>query len=397
MEYVKGVPYFVAENEKMKAYPYLDADVSCEILIIGGGVDGAVANYFLSPKYDVVLVESSRLGFGATSLATSLLEYQLDDFADELKSYLSQEEIVRVYEAGIYGIDKMERLVKSLKINCHFKRKASFLYSNCFLDRSAIKKEFEFRIKNGFPCDLITQTNSPFSFNFDMGILCPNGGAEIDPYLFEKALILNSSNQDRIFENTKINEIKKCGDKFECQTAFGNKIYCKEVILATGFNFDLAPDADRLCTRYVSYSIVVSPLWDMADRNNALVQDCLEPYHYMRFLPDEKIIYGGEDTLMKGSISSKKAEKAYRKLYTSLQKMFPIYKTDICIEYKFCGAFGTTKNNLGIIGRDQNGVINFFSCGANGIINSMFGIEIVENILNRTNHPLEKLFSPLRK
>ena len=230
-----------------------------------------------------------------------------------------------------------------------------------------------------------------------MGILCPNGGAEIDPYLFEKALILSSSNQDRIFENTKINEIKKCGDKFECQTAFGNKIYCKEVILATGFNFDLAPDADRLCTRYVSYSIVVSPLWDMADRNNALVQDCLEPYHYMRFLPDEKIIYGGEDTLMKGSISSKKAEKAYRKLYTSLQKMFPIYKTDICIEYKFCGAFGTEKNNLGIIGRDQNGVINFFSCGANGIINSMFGIEIVENILNRTNHPLEKFFSPLRK
>ena len=72
MEYVKGVPYFVAENEKIKAYPYLDADVSCEILIIGGGVDGAVANYFLSPLYDVVLVESSRLGFGATSLATSL-------------------------------------------------------------------------------------------------------------------------------------------------------------------------------------------------------------------------------------------------------------------------------------------------------------------------------------
>lgn len=397
MEYVKGVPYFVAENEKIKSYPYLDADLSCEILIVGGGVDGAVANYFLSQNYDVVLVDSSRLGYGATALATSLLEYQLDDFADELKPYLSQEEVVRVYEAGIYGIDKMERLVRKLESDCHFKRKESFLYSNCFLDRRAIKKEYDFRIRNGFPCELITRENSPFSFKVDMGILCPNGGAEIDPYLFDKALIQNSSNQNRIFENTKISEIKKSGDRFVCKTAFGNSIYCKEVILATGFNFDLAPDADRLCKRFVSYSVVAKPLGDMAKRNDALVQDCLEPYHYMRFLPDEKIIYGGEDTPMKGVISAKKAEKAYDKLQASLQKMFPLFKDEISVENKFCGAFGTTKNNLGIIGRDKNGVINFFSCGANGIINSMFGIEIVEKILKGETHLLERLFSPQRE
>lgn len=106
MEYVKGVPYFVAENEKIKAYPYLDADVSCEILIIGGGVDGAVANYFLSPLYDVVLVESSRLGFGATSLATSLLEYQLDDSADELNLICRKRRLSACMRRGFMALTK---------------------------------------------------------------------------------------------------------------------------------------------------------------------------------------------------------------------------------------------------------------------------------------------------
>ena len=79
-----------------------------------------------------------------------------------------------------------------------------------------------------------------------------------------------------------------------------------------------------------------------------------------------------------------------------MKKLFPQEK-EIRAEFEFCGGFGTTKNNMGLVGRDKDGLIYFFSCGANGIVNSMMGIEIIEEILNGKTHPLEKIFSPMRE
>lgn len=392
MQSVKGNPYFVNNVEKIKSYDYLKQDICCDILIIGGGIDGAVANYFLSKNYDVSLVEKSRLGHCATSCATSLLEYQLDSFSFQLKHLLSQSQLIQVYRAGIYGLDKMSSLIHSLNFKCEFSQTPTLLYSNCILDRPKIQREFNFRIKQGFDCSFITKTNNPFSFKIDSGILCANGGT-IQPYLFEKMLIENSKNQSKIYENTQIVKINKLNNRYVCHTSYGEKIFCKEVILATGFNFDLSKNATRLCKRYISFTVVTAPL--LHPPALPLVQDCLNPYHYLRTLKDNRLIYGGEDIPFKGDFPTKSCENAYKKLNKSLQRMFPQYKFKI--DFKFCGLFGTTQNNLGIIGRDEQGIINFLSCGANGIVNSMFGIEIVENILKNKPHPLASIFSPLRK
>ena len=50
MEYIKGTPYFCKVTEKIKQYPYLRDDCNCDILIVGGGIDGAIANFYLSQK-----------------------------------------------------------------------------------------------------------------------------------------------------------------------------------------------------------------------------------------------------------------------------------------------------------------------------------------------------------
>ena len=71
---------------------------------------------------------------------------------------------------------------------------------------------------------------------------------------------------------------------------------------------------------------------------------------------------------------------------------------DIKIEYNFCGCFGTTKNNLGVIGKsEQKNVYYFFSNGANGVINGMYVVELLEDIFNGKYNKFEELFSPLRK
>ena len=38
MEYIKGKPYFYYATKKIKQYQYLNKDINCEILIVGGGM-----------------------------------------------------------------------------------------------------------------------------------------------------------------------------------------------------------------------------------------------------------------------------------------------------------------------------------------------------------------------
>lgn len=105
INYVKGTPYF-CQNKKAKIYPFLNNNIDTDILIIGGGIVGAITNFYLSKRYDVTLVDKSKFGYCCTSCATVLLEYQLDDYAENLEKIMSDQEIVDVYKMGLGCIDK---------------------------------------------------------------------------------------------------------------------------------------------------------------------------------------------------------------------------------------------------------------------------------------------------
>jgi len=399
METVKGVPFFTQAQEKLNQYPYLDKNLECEILIIGAGIDGSIANYYLSKNHDVVLVDKSKIGFGCTSCATALLEYQLDEFASDLLPYLTENEIVQIYQMGIDSVQKIKEFVKKHGNKCHFFERPTFLYTESSLSSAPVIEEFNFRRKNGFNCELITENNNPFPFKVSAGIFCENGGCEFNPYLFTKQMIENSKNQNHIFENTKIEKLTKNQDgTFIASTNFGNEIKCEKIILATGFNWEVI-DENNLCERFVSYSIVTNPV-NINYFKNSLVHNTKSPYNYMRTLPDGRIIFGGEDLPFneKKGITQKDAEKKYASLEKSLKQLFPENANKISISNKFCGLFGTTKNNLGLIGESKTkNLFYFISCGANGIINAMFGVELLEDLFSGRQNELASQFSPLRE
>ena len=397
MEVVKGVPYFSDTDSKCKGYPYLGKDMETDILIVGGGVDGAILNYYLSQKYDCALVEKGRIGYGCTSCATVLLEYQLDDYAHELKGELTESEIISVYKMGLDSIEKIDKLIKKLGNKCHFTRRPSLLYSDKITDILAIKKEYEFRRKNNFNVEYINEENNTFPFGVKAGIFAPDGGAEFNAYLFTKQLVESSKNQAKIYENTKIEKVEKIDGKFHVFTSFGEKIIASKIVYATGFNFEKFC-SPKLCDRFVTYSIVTKPINNLKWRDNALVQDASNPYHYFRLLPDNRVIFGGEDTVFSGDIIDEKtAAKKYVKLEKDLVKMLKKYESRIAVDYAFSGLFGQTKNNLGLIGKsDQKDIYYFTSCGANGIINAVYGAKLIEDLLENEFNALEKVFSPTR-
>lgn len=165
MEYVKGTPYFCDTKKRLKQYPYLDKDASCEILIIGSGIDGAIADFYLSKNHDVMLVDKNRIGFNCTSCATALLEYQLDELSQDLTQYLSKEQILSTYKMGQSSISKIEEFIKQYGNECNFALRPTFLYTDSIFSKKDLIKEYNFRRENGFECELITEENNPFPFN----------------------------------------------------------------------------------------------------------------------------------------------------------------------------------------------------------------------------------------
>lgn len=399
MEYVKGNPYFCKANKRIKQYRYLNKDIKCDVLIIGGGIDGAICNYYLSKKYDTVLVDKSRFGFSCTSCATALLEYQLDEFAMDLTKYLPIETIVEVYKMGQKSIKKINNFIKENGNKCYFNLRPTFLYTNSIFDKQKIIEEYNFRKKNGFNVKLILENNNPFPFQVKAGIYAKDGGCEFNPYLFTKQMIENSCNQSNLYENTKIENLSVDEDKVTATTNFGNKIVCNKVVIATGFNFELI-NKNKICQRFVSYTITTKPIKNLKYYNSALVHDNSAPYHYLRTLNNGALIFGGEDTKLNGKvgIKTKLANKKYKSLEENLKSLFKDFEDEIEIDSRFCGAFGTTDNNLGLIGKSNvKNVYYFISCGANGIINAMYGVELLDDLFNNRENKLEKAFSPIRE
>jgi len=397
MEVVKGTPYFCKVEYKCKAYPYFEGSTTTDILIVGGGIDGAIANYYLSQRYDCILVEKDRIGYGCTSCATVLLEYQLDDFASVLTGEMSEEDIVKVYKMGQESIAEIAKLTDKLGNKCHFHTRPSLLFSDKITDILAIKREYEFRLNNRFNVEYINADNNPFPFAIKAGLLAPDGGAEFNAYLFAKQLIESSQNQDKIFEHTKVARVDKVGDQYHVYTSYGDKIIASKIVYATGFNFEMFESPD-LCDRFVTYSIVTCPIKGLSFEDNTLMQDASSPYHYFRLLPDNRLIYGGEDTTYKGDIIDEKlAVKKYKLLESSLRQMLQQYDSKITIDYTFSGLFGQTKNNLGLIGESSDKDIFYFtSCGANGIINAFCGVKLIEDIIENKSNEFKALFNPLR-
>lgn len=78
--------------------------------------------------------------------------------------------------------------------------------------------------------------------------------------------------------------------------------------------------------------------------------------------------------------------------------MLPDFANKIKVDYSFCGYFGWTDNNLGLIGETEiPNIYDFISCGANGVINAFAGVQIILDEFNYIENPFSKLFSPIRK
>lgn len=373
---VQGNPFFTNVNRVEKQYNYLTEDIETDVIIVGGGVTGSILGYYFSKEgINSVILEKSRIAHGSTAITTSLLQYELDSTLMALTEYASIEHSINAYKLGIKALDELEKFIKEYGNKCNYIKRDTLLYTAKKLEKEELYQEYELRKKNGLNVKFISEEENPFSFDLKAGVYGVEGGAEIDPFKYTHHLLEVASNNGlRVFENTLVVDLKYYDHYVEAITSYNHKVKGKIVIIATGYNTKLFTDRN-LGVKTYSYNIVTKPLKDIDGwLNNVLIRDNESTYNYFRTTSDNRIIVGGEDTPFTENFNPKIASEKYKILEQRVKNMFNKID-DIEIEYKYCGAFASTNDNLGFIGKDPNNEKLWYGLGygANGILFAILG------------------------
>ncbi len=391
MQKVNEKIYWKKKSKIQKIYPYLTKDITCDVVVIGGGISGALTTYFLAKSgANVVVIEKNIVGYGATLSAPATLEYQSDVDMYKLEKMKGNKEANRIYRLSLDAIDIIEKIDDEFEKATGFKRQDSIYFTNKFMQKSNMAKEFQVRKEAGFDTTLI---DSHTVLNVSSAIFTKNASAIINPYMFTQGLFeyLSTFKNVRIFENTSIESIKPMYDSVVCRTNNDFKVMSNSAIFTSGIE-TLKYFNSLNAELYKTFSIVTKPLIQkeyLKDRNiNFTARDSVEPYHYIRFDNNGRIIFSGENTKMNEKFMDKKfftnlSNDKYKRLSNSMNKLFNS-ADNIPIEYTFSSTFVNTKDGLPIIDEMPN-MPNCFcnlGFGTNGIIYSAMGANMLKNAIN---------------
>ena len=71
--------FWLIKNGLLYSYPSLQTNIDTEIVVIGGGITGALISHAHMKKgYNVVLLDKRDIGQGSSSATTSMLQYEID-------------------------------------------------------------------------------------------------------------------------------------------------------------------------------------------------------------------------------------------------------------------------------------------------------------------------------
>ena len=389
---VNGNSYFIRDQKTQKQFEYLNENIECDVLIIGGGVTGAILSYYFSTNHiNTVVLEKNRIGHGSTSVTTALLQYELDDNAKPLEAILGKENVIKSYQLGSFALNQLQNIMNEYGNSCYYKIVDSLLYTNKSSQCDEIKNEYLFRKSQDFDVSWVDQSNNPYDFDLKACICSNQNAATLDPYLFTYQLLdIALKHHCRIYENSAAIKISYEEDKVIVETNYGHIISCKKVIVATGYDIDLFTNK-KLDTKYLTFNIVTKPLENINPLlYNVIARDNEDPYHYFRMTHDHRMIIGGEDIPYEAFNQNEKIiERCYQKLE---QMACQILNQKIKIDYKYHGVFGTTKDTLGYLDQDPKHE-NLWYClgyGANGILYAILGgYFLVQKYLGKSNELLE--------
>ncbi|PLT31106.1 NAD(P)/FAD-dependent oxidoreductase [Peribacillus deserti] len=393
MNLQSGEYYWPSTFRDAPSYQSLKENLTCDVLIVGGGSSAAQCAYYLAgTPLKVVVVEKGKIGSGSTSTNTALIQYSGEKMFTDLIKTFGEDYISRHLQLLKESINEIEKASKTVDIDTEFSRRDTLYFASSKHDIARLKKEFEFLKQNQSKLDFLEKHDieAKYPFSRDAAIYSYND-AEMNPFKFTHALFdYAAKKRTQIYEHT---EMKGCHydqqhKNMVISTNHGYSIYARHVIFAAGYEgLDIKQEKK---TSFVStYTVTTNPIKDLSSwYNRTLIWETARPYFYMRTTADNRIIIGGldENTTKSGDRDSKLVDKRAQ-LIDELNRRFPDIQAEP--EYYLAAFYGGTSDGLPIIGVYDEYPSSYFlfAFGDNGTVYSQLLAKLITQDILEGNNP----------
>nr|WP_294876248.1 FAD-dependent oxidoreductase [uncultured Pedobacter sp.] len=396
MDVRSNEPFWLVKNGIMHSYPSLRTDTNCEVLIVGGGITGALmAHACIAKGYETILIDKREIANGSTSATTSMLQYEIDVPLYKLKELIGEHGAIASYLACRDSIYKLENLVKEIKSSCGFEKKESLYFAANSRDVKWLKQEYEARKMAGIDVSWLDkkEVKAIYGIVAEGAILSADGGS-VDAFCLTHDLLhYNSERGLKVFDKTELKKVKYEKDAVKVQLSTGAEISAKHIVYCTGYETQ-----NMLSDKIVQLKSTYAMVSEKQDLHPEVYEKTLfwntdSPYLYMRTTADGRFLVGGEDENFKNAIRrdlllSRKKER----LEKTLKKYLPgsSFVEDFC----WAGTFGETKDGLPYIGMHPKYPKSHFllGFGGNGITFSVMGMDMIIEIMEGRPNILSHFF-----
>lgn len=398
MDLKSGYPFWAVRNGLMQAFPQLDRDLRCDVLVIGGGITGAlIADHLGQHGHDVAVVEQRDIGWGSTAASTALLQYEIDTPMQALARRYGLDQALLAYRACAEAIGQLRQLARQVgKVD--FQPADSLYYASRTRDLSGLIDEYELRRKHGFAVHWRDAAGVRADYGFNApGAILSDLAARMDPYRMTYRLLARLQRRGgQVFDRTHITTLEATTRQVQARSSDGMRIRCKHVVMAAGYASQHWLD-QRVARNRSSYAFVTDPLPDAAlgPLRSTMLWETAHPYLYLRSTADKRLLVGGEDDALDvPARRDARVDAKARTLVEKVGKLFPQLR--LTPAFAWAGTFAETKDGLPFFGphRQWGPRVHFaMAYGGNGITYSMTGAGIVRAAIEKRAHPLQALFS----
>jgi glycine/D-amino acid oxidase-like deaminating enzyme/nitrite reductase/ring-hydroxylating ferredoxin subunit len=366
-----------------------------DVVVVGGGITGLSAAYFLKKAgKTVAVVERDRLGAGDTSSTTAHLTAVTDLRLSELAKTFGDEATRLVWDGGSAAIDEIEAISKSNEIECGFQRVPGFLHASLRANRDEAARDETEEFKS--EAELGERLGIPVEFVPAVPLVQKPGlrfadQAKFHPltYLAGLARVVDGDGS-RVFEHAEVSQVKADPLAVECGDI---RLSCNYVVIATHVPLmgkTGIVSATFLQTKLYSYSsYAIGAKIPRGSLPEMSLWDTSDPYYYLRV--DRRgngdyVIFGGEDHKT-GQVEN--TETCFDRLETQLHKLIPAAKVD----RRWSGQVIETNDGLPFIGESAEQQFIATGFAGNGMtFGTLAGMMACDAALKRDN-PWRELFA----
>lgn len=156
MDLHSGLPYWMVKNPLFDYFHPLESDYSADVVIIGGGITGALAAHELcSSGIKCCLIDKRSVATGSSAASTALLQYEIDVPLCKMAEMIGLNHAVTAYHACLKSITDIEKVLQATGVDADFARYPSLFYASNREGGELLLREYQLRIDYDFPVEYL--------------------------------------------------------------------------------------------------------------------------------------------------------------------------------------------------------------------------------------------------